>query len=225
MWQWQKDWLWSAGGQGELTELSGQVPPGWEGLCLGVEGKGGLRKGIRELPCWEHSTREGPEVERNLVCVRLGWANKKLSSEECGRTSGGTLGEQISSQVLQLLGKRVQTMEFFSHTFYFLDRIYIQFVGWFRVTSGTVHWLDWEFEKTLFACGRTWCSYYGIDAAGCSYMTGARDLRQSVRLDHLGYLSCLLWCLVLMLSKHILSKVIYVSALAHGWNVQCAQFS
>lgn len=100
MWQWQKDRLWSAGGQGELTELSGQVPPGWEGLCLGVEGKGGLRKGIRELPCWEHSTREGPEVERNLVCVRLGWANKRLASEECCGASGGVLWDQISSQVL-----------------------------------------------------------------------------------------------------------------------------
>ena len=45
----------------------------------------------------------------------------------------------------------------------------------------------------------TYLSGVGGSVEGCSDMTGARDLRQSVRLDHLGYLFCLRLCPVLLL--------------------------
>ena len=49
-----------------------------------------------------------------LLCTELGWAGptrSRLFSEECGRTSGGSSGEKISSQVLQLLEHNTQMTE------------------------------------------------------------------------------------------------------------------
>ena len=43
------------------------------------------------------------------------------SSEECGGTSGASLGQKISSQVLQLLEQKTQMKESFSCTFKSLD--------------------------------------------------------------------------------------------------------
>jgi hypothetical protein len=40
-----------------------------------------------------------------------GLTNGRLASAECGGASGGVLGEQISSQVLQLFGQKAQMTE------------------------------------------------------------------------------------------------------------------
>lgn len=84
--------------------------------------------------CWQ-----GGEIPPPLSCSNsllpctesclAGPMRSQLASEECCRASGGTLGEQIFPQVLQLLGQKAQKMEKFSHTFYSLDRTYIQLWG------------------------------------------------------------------------------------------------
>ena len=57
--------------------------------------------GMKSLPCLSgHS--EWLWIELGQVEPR----RSQLSSEECGRTSGSALGEQVSSQVLQLLEQK-----------------------------------------------------------------------------------------------------------------------
>ena len=65
-------------------------------------------------------------------CTEAGQAGQlkdRVASEECSGASSSVSGEQTSSQVLQLFGQKAQTMEYFLHTFYSLDRIYIQVLG------------------------------------------------------------------------------------------------
>ena len=80
------------------------------------------RPGAR-VPVKGSECRQGDEVSAmpsrslgnsELLCTELGQAGvtrSRLSSEECSRTSGGTTGEKISSQVLQLLEQKTQTRE------------------------------------------------------------------------------------------------------------------
>jgi hypothetical protein len=100
-----------------------------------------------------------------VLCAEPSTTRAPLASEEHCSASRGSLGEQTSSQVLQLFGPKALSKEQFLHIFYSLDRIYIQFWGWFRVWQQVfLTGLDWELGETLFACGRAWCSYYVIDA-------------------------------------------------------------
>ena len=81
-----------------------------------------VRPGVR-VPAEGSECRQGDEVSAmpskslsnsEQLCTESGWAGpmrSRLSSEECGRTSGGSLGEKISSQMLQLLEQKTQTME------------------------------------------------------------------------------------------------------------------
>lgn len=73
-----------------------------------------------------------------VLCAEPSTTRAPLASEEHCSASRGSLGEQTSSQVLQLFGPKALSKEQFLHIFYSLDRIYTHFCGWFRVWQQVV---------------------------------------------------------------------------------------
>jgi hypothetical protein len=94
----------------------------WPGLVQEFRSVGRERKSFPQLPLQQLAPSPsllylpGYSVPPCTESGRAVSTEGRLASEKCGRALVRVLGEQTSSQLLQLFGQKAQTTEYFVHT-------------------------------------------------------------------------------------------------------------
>ena len=98
----------------------------------------------------------------------------RLSSEACSRTSGGSSGEKISSQVLHTALGTKDSDKGIVFTYFNTLHGFIYGSGGdsgFDSRHLSLAWTE-SLGETLFACGKAWCCSYVTDSLSCGGYRG-----------------------------------------------------